>query len=84
MGKVWWLYIALGGWIVVLSLYLSNAFERFARLEKRVDELVPAGLLSRLIPNPAALSRQRPRIRATVDAARGAPAWQVGTQFTQR
>jgi hypothetical protein len=47
MGKVWWLYIALGGWIIVLGLYLSNAFERIARLEKRVDELVPAGLLSR-------------------------------------
>jgi len=51
MGKAWWLYIALGGWIVVLGLYLSNAFERIAKLEKRVDELVPAGLLSRFFAN---------------------------------
>jgi hypothetical protein len=39
MGKLWYLYLALGGWIVVLACYLSNAFERIAKIEKRLDEL---------------------------------------------
>jgi hypothetical protein len=33
-----WL-IAVFGWIIVLALYLSNAFKRIAALERRVDEL---------------------------------------------
>jgi hypothetical protein len=33
-----WLVIVLGG-IVVLGLYLSNAFERIAEIEKRLDAL---------------------------------------------
>jgi hypothetical protein len=32
-------YIAIFGWLLVLALYLSNAFKRIAELEKRVDEL---------------------------------------------
>jgi hypothetical protein len=31
-------YIAIFGWLIVLALYLSNAFKRIAELEKRVDE----------------------------------------------
>jgi hypothetical protein len=33
-----WLVSIFGGFIV-LALYLSNAFERIAKIEKRVDEL---------------------------------------------
>jgi hypothetical protein len=32
-------YIAVFGWILVLGLYLSNAFKRITEIEKRVDEL---------------------------------------------
>jgi hypothetical protein len=34
-----WAYISLGGLIIVLGLYLSNAFERITQLEKRIEEL---------------------------------------------
>jgi hypothetical protein len=34
-----WAYASLGGWIIVLGLYLSNAFERIAQLEKRIEKL---------------------------------------------
>ena len=32
-------YSLLAAWIVILGLYLSNAFERISELEKRVKEL---------------------------------------------
>ncbi|MGA7081257.1 MAG: hypothetical protein WBQ43_04805 [Terriglobales bacterium] len=32
-------YSLLAAWIVILGLYLSNAFERIDRLEKRIEEL---------------------------------------------
>jgi len=32
-------YALMGAWIVILGLYLSNAFERIDKLEKRVEEL---------------------------------------------
>jgi hypothetical protein len=34
-----WAYLSIIGLVVVLGLYLSNAFERIAKIEKRVDEL---------------------------------------------
>jgi hypothetical protein len=37
MSKFW--YFLLAAWIVVLAYYLSNAFERITKIEKRVDEL---------------------------------------------
>jgi hypothetical protein len=33
------LYFTLGVAIVILALYLSNAFERIKALEKRIEEL---------------------------------------------
>jgi hypothetical protein len=32
-------YFILGGWIIVLSLYLHNAFRQITKLEKRVEWL---------------------------------------------
>jgi hypothetical protein len=34
-----WAYLSIAGLVVVLGLYLSNAFERIAELEKRLEEL---------------------------------------------
>ena len=34
-----WAYLSLAGLIIVLGLYLSNAFERIAEIEKRLDEV---------------------------------------------
>ena len=36
-----WGYWELGGWIVILGLYLSNAFERINKLEERLKKLEP-------------------------------------------
>ncbi|HTS35383.1 MAG TPA: hypothetical protein VMH04_06910 [Candidatus Solibacter sp.] len=32
-------YSVIGAWILILALYLSNAFERINALEKRIEEL---------------------------------------------
>lgn len=34
-----WGYWELGGWIVILGLYLSNAFERINQLEERLNRM---------------------------------------------
>lgn len=41
IGAVWYhnLYLGLTGLVVVLGLYLSNAFERINALEKRIETL---------------------------------------------
>jgi hypothetical protein len=36
---VWYVYSFAAAWLIILACYLSNAFERIAKLEQRVKEL---------------------------------------------